>query len=586
MRKIYFQTFILTLAIFVNVNKVLAQKDTSKMNKEVEVVKPYRPNISTANKINQLPIIEDTTRFTPEFNYQINSKPASSKFKSGQFSIPEVKKENELNNGLGYLKAGAGTYNSTYGDLYLSNNQAKNGSFGLRLRHFSSQGTTKLMHGDLVDSPYSDNNGEIYGNQIIGRSTLTGNLSYSRNVFRYYGYPDTIPPSDPSVYPPLPSTYILYPPLLGVKQQFQKAKIQLGFKSNDESDKLNYKGIGWYHFFDSKTGQKEKALGFSANFAYQFEKFKGFLETSYEHYTTKGLLDTTVISPIEDKTVGWFSITPSIQLSGEKWIFNGGFSFYSAGSSIVGEDDIKLYPKIDFNFIPVKDILTLYAGVNGYLKNSNYSTISYENYWVNPVHNILNEDHQYILSAGAKGKINSEFSYKVEVSYEGIKDMHFYVLKNLNPAPPLIFNNSFDLIYDNAGLACIAAELNYIQEKDYYFSFKTKYYNYTLDHLSFAPQMPNFEIEASAGYKINDKVTGFSDLKITGDRYGLIQEPGQDFKYNLKPIYSLNTGADYQLKPKFKIFGRIDNLLNQHYEQLPGYTSQGLRLIAGITYSF
>jgi hypothetical protein len=337
MRKIYFRIFILTLISFVfTLNQVSGQKDSTKLNKEVEVIKPYRPNISIANKLNQLPVIEDTTRFTPEFNYSINSRPISSEFKSGPVSIQEIKTAKDKDNGLGYLKAGAGTYNSTYGDFFLNNNKSVNGSYGLRLKHFSSQGTTKLSKGDIVDSPYSNNKGEIYGNQIIGGSTLSGNLSYERDVFRYYGYPDTIP-----------IRVFSNPPLLGVKQQFQKAKIQVGLKSDDDNKNLlTYKSGLWYHFFDSKTGQQEKAIGLSANFNYQFEKFKGLLETSYEHYTTNGLLDTTITNPIENKKVGWLKVSPSAQFSGEKWTFSGGGSFYSAGSTIVGEDDIKLYQKL------------------------------------------------------------------------------------------------------------------------------------------------------------------------------------------------------------------------------------------------
>ncbi len=576
MKKIYSQIFILILLSFViHINHVFGQKDTTKLNKEVEVIKPYRPNISTANKLNQLPVIEDTARFTPEFNYSIDSRPISSAFKSGPVSIQELKAEADQNNGIGYLKLGAGMYNSTYGDFFLSNNKCKNGSYGLHLKHFSSQGTTKLSKGDIVDSPYSNNKGEIYGNQIIGGSTLSGNLSYDRDVFRYYGYPDVIPVFSS-----------LKPPLLGEKQQFQKAKIQVGLKSNDDSKNLlKYKSGLWYHFFDSKTGQQEKAIGLSADFNYQFEKFKGILETSYEHYTTNGLLDTT-INTIDNKSVGLLKLAPSAQFSGENWVFSGGFSLYSVGSNLVGEDDIKLYPKIEFTFSPVKDILTLYAGINGYLQNCNYSAISYENNWVNPVHNVLNEDHQYILSGGLKGKINKEFNYKVELKYENVNDMHFYVLRSINQASPFTYNNSFDLVYDNTGITNFSAELSYVKDRDYYFLLKGNYYNYTPDHLSFAPQMPDFDIEGTAGIRLNAKITGFTDMKVTGERYGLIITPGENMKINLKPVYQLNVGADYELKSNFKIFGRIDNLLNQHYEQYTGYTSQGLRLIAGITFSF
>lgn len=577
MTKIYYRIFLIIFAfIAANFNPAFGQKDSSKLNKEVEVIKPYRPNISTANKLNQLPDIEDTTRFTPEFNYSIDNKPINTGFKTGPLSIQDIKTEKDQDSGIGYLKVGAGIYNTTLGDFYLNDNKLKNASLGIHLKHLASQGTTRLSKGDLVDSPYSNNSAEIFGSQILGGSTLSGNLSYDRDAFRYYGYSDTVP-TNPA----------LRPPLFGAKQVFQKAEFQVGLKSNEENDsKLKYKSGLWYHYFDTKTGHNENTLGLLANFDYQFEKFKGTLETSYEHLTTKGIQDTSLNNYIDNKREDWLIITPLAEFSGDKWSIKGGFSFYSAASSIIGEGDIKIYPKIDFKFSPVKDIFSIYAGVNGYLEKGNYETISYENYWVNPIHNVLNADHQIILTGGLKGKINKELNYKLELKYESIKDMHFYALRPLSTTPPIVFNNSFDVVYDNAGIASFSAELTYVKGLDYYFSLKGNYYNYTLDRLPFTPDLANFDITGSANVRLNNKLTGFADFKVTGQRYGLMITSAGDKKVELKPLHQLNLGAEYALKPKLKIFGRADNLLNQHYEQWLGYFTQGLRLVAGVVFSF
>jgi len=41
------------------------------IKKEVEVVKPYEPTVSDANKINVLPQIKDSVTIRPAFNYSI-----------------------------------------------------------------------------------------------------------------------------------------------------------------------------------------------------------------------------------------------------------------------------------------------------------------------------------------------------------------------------------------------------------------------------------------------------------------------------------------------------------------------------------
>jgi outer membrane cobalamin receptor len=104
--------------------------------------------------------------------------------------------------------------------------------------------------------------------------------------------------------------------------------------------------------------------------------------------------------------------------------------------------------------------------------------------------------------------------------------------------------------------------------------------------LPFTPDLPNFDVTGSANLRLTKKLSGFSDLKLTGQRYGLLRNPSGDEKIALKPLYQLNAGVEYALKPKLKVFGRADNLLNEHYDQWLGYTTQGLRLLAGITFSF
>jgi hypothetical protein len=577
MTKKYFRLTIISLA-FISISsfQVFGQKDTSKLNKEVEVIKPYRPNISTANKINQLPNIEDTTRFVPEFNYSIDNRPVESTFKNPPLSIQDIKTPKEQDSGLGYLKAGAGIYNTTLGEFYLHNNDLKNGGFGVRLNHLASQGTTKLSKGDRVDSPFSHNTGEIFGNTDIGSTILSGKISYERDAFRYYGYPDTVLIHSP-----------VLPPLLGNSQRFQKAEFEAGLKNSEKSTgKLKYKTGIWYHYFDTKTGQNESSFGLSGDFNYDFEKFKGFLETSYEHLSSKGLLDTSITVPLTSKREDWLILSPGAEFSGEKWSIKGGVSFYSASSNVVGEGDIKLYPKIDVNLIPIKDFLTIYAGINGYLQNDSYEAIAYENYWVNPVHNVLNADHQYVLTGGVKGKINKEFSYNFQLKYEYVKNMHFYYLNSITAATPYIYNNAFEVLYDNAGITNLSLELSYVKDLDYYFSLKGNYYNYSLTDLPFTPDLPDFDVTGTANLRLTKKLSGFSDLKLTGQRYGLLRNPSGDEKIALKPLYQLNAGVEYALKPKLKVFGRADNLLNEHYDQWLGYTTQGLRLLAGITFSF
>ncbi len=571
----YLSTIVLSSLFIFGGNPAEAQRDTTKLNQNVEVVKPYRPSISNVQKINLLPVIEDTTHFTPEFNYSTESYPFNSGFKAYQIGAAEFKGQTYKDNGIGYLKLGAGTYNTTYGDFFLNTPESKIWTLGLRLKHLASQGNAKLTKGDISNASYNTNQAEVFGSCLIGKSTLSSNLTYLRDMIRFYGYPDTIPVvlNSPNVYAPYFDT----------KQIFQKTNFNITLKSNEE-EKLAFNYTFGFRFqhFDTKTEQQENSIGLFANADYGFEKFKGLIESSFDHFTTKGIL----ISPIQDKKDGWLKLAPAVLFSEENLSVKAGVSFYSVFTN-EGSDEARLYPKIDLSYIPVKDILTLYARLDGHLQNYNYSEISYENNWVNPIHNVMNADHRYIFTGGLKGKINQQISYNISAKYDDVKDLHYYILRSANTTPPYIYNNAFDVQYDNAGILNLSMELSYVLGKDYSIKIKGNYYNYSMENNEFAPLLPDFDLFGTANYRLNDRLTAFTDLMITGNRKGLFQAADETNQvYEMKPVFRINLGAEYELKTNLSIFGRIDNLLNQHYELLPGYNSLGLRLMAGVSLSF
>ena len=51
---------------------VFAQSESS-LDKEVEVIKAYQPNVLDAQKITSNPSINDTVNYSPEFDYRIFS---------------------------------------------------------------------------------------------------------------------------------------------------------------------------------------------------------------------------------------------------------------------------------------------------------------------------------------------------------------------------------------------------------------------------------------------------------------------------------------------------------------------------------
>jgi len=584
MKQLYRSILVFILIVALSAVSAVAQKDSTKLNQSVEVMKAYRPSISNTNKVNLLPVIDDTTRFTPEFKYSIESHPLKTGFTASPIGAADVNGLPSKDLGLGYLKLGLGTYSTAYGEFFFNLPKAKIVTFGIHLRHLSSDGKTKLRGGDLVDNPFSRNNAAVFGSLNLGGTVLSADLSYDRDATSYYGYPVAIPQNVPYQY--------------GLKQAYQNGNIKIALKSDEKNESdLKFNGGFNMGYFDAKTGQKQSNGGFFGNFDYNFGTVNGVLDIKYDHFKTDSINIEQQTLP-GTKKEGWVKIAPSVRLDGDNWSLRGGINFVAVQDKSY-KNVTRLYPDFEANFRPIEGILTLYAGFKGDLKNNRYGDIAYENYWADPRHNVHNTDYTYVLSGGLKGKITREISYNVGLMYSKVKDQYFYIMNSYNdmssstiPAP-VIYNNAFDMIYDNAGIFNLSTEFSYVSGKDLSVVLKGNYYSYNLESLPFAPQKPKFDLTASAGFRIIDRLTGFGDFEVIGKRQAmtyyfspLASTLPETKVFTIDPSIQLNLGAAYDLTGKFKLFGRVDNLLNRQNEQWLGYASQGLRLMAGVTFSF
>src|SRR5674476_934160 len=245
--KLYRSISVFLLIVAFSAVTALGQKDSTKLNQSVEVMKAYRPSISNANKVNLMPVIDDTTRFTPEFKYSIESHPIKNGFTATPISAADVNGLPSKDLGLGFLKLGAGTYSTLYGEFFFNLPKSKIATFGLHLRHLSSDGTVRLREDDRVDAPYSQNNAAIFGSVNLGSAILSANLSYDRDAMRYYGYPVAIPAVVPSQF--------------GLSQAYQNGNIRVALKSDEELDSdLKFNGGFNLGYFDAKTGQKQSLI--------------------------------------------------------------------------------------------------------------------------------------------------------------------------------------------------------------------------------------------------------------------------------------------------------------------------------------
>jgi len=583
--RIIFRINLLIVSVIFGTLNAIAQKDTTKLKQEVEVVKAYQPSVSEAIKINDIPKIKTEETEAPTFEYSIFSKPVFSTFDVTPVAAAKMVGEPRPEMKTGLLKLGVGNYLTPYGELFFNSQPDKNSNFGMHFKHLSSFGKMVLLNDDKVKAPQMENVAEIFGKKFWRKSTLSGNLAFDHKSFNYYGYTGnylTDQQKEEMI------------PYYQDKQSFSKGTANVSLKGENLSPSdFNYDfGIN-YHYFRSKTGQSENQTILSGEMTKKYDNTFGLLNTSVTYYRADSIMNNFSNS-FGPKQQILLKINPSVM-----WKTEGARLQLGLNSTIVFDDDaaasLLIWPKVKAEWSPVPQTLTLFAGVDGYLQHNTYSTIATENPYVDPFHDVKNANYKYILSGGIKGKLSSKTNYVTQASYSKINDQHFYILygrdvRNLSSFGPRSLNNTFDWVYDDIKVLKISAEVMHSVSENFTLHLLGNYYAYELKPIEKAWQMPNFELTFSGIYKATDQLKFTTDIFVIGKRTALVGElpvsSAPSMEVTMDPIIDLNAGAEYQFNNSLSFFAKLNNFSYQRYEQWLGYTNKSFNWLVGISYSF
>lgn len=586
-----YKKYIFTLLLGMIAIGLFAQEQDT-LRREVEVTKAYTPTISDANKLNSLPEMDEEEIEKPTFNYNIKSQPVFSNFAVTPLKAATIQTTPQNQRGYGLVRAGLGNYSKPYAEVFFNNLNSKNSVFGIHAKHLSSFGKIELTGGDKVDAPFMTNEVELFLKNTIQRSILSVDLKLNHNAFNYYGYPD-----DPVPAPLLRDDQSIN--YFGTKQTFTKGGIHIDL--DDPSAEMDEEEFGFsadYHYFGTKTEQKEHFANLTFSIRRPLSSGIGLLDAGVEFAQTGNI--TIPADSSMDKT------STTILFAKPAWYFGDKNANVSLGLNawfVLQTDEdtqAKLAPNIRANWVPVDEILKIYAGIDGAFQHNNYSKISYENPFVNPDHNAENGMQQFRFYGGFDGRMSKKTTYKISAEYAISNNQVLYYLNEnyyfdpeYNPAP-LLVDNTFSILYDDMNRLKLNAELLHASSDKLDLLFSVNYYNYKMDKQEEAWNLPTWDATVSIGYKVTEQLSFTADIYLIGDRKALIvEEP--DFlsnsvpvykSYNLDTAFDLNLKGNYQITSKFSLFAQLNNFGFQQYERWFGYPVQSFNALAGISYAF
>jgi hypothetical protein len=520
----------------------------------------YRPVVVDANKINDAPVVVDSTKKLNIKSYNINSKKLATGYDVEPIEAAQMVGEplTKLYNGL--VKIGMGNYKMPYGEVWYNNLRSKEYSAGFRMKHLSSSATLD----DYGFAGFSDNEAGIYGKKFLKEHTLSGNFDYTRNVVHFYGYPDSL------------ANFADHD--AATIQRFNYFGAGAELKSHyTKAERYNHDvRMNYYYLGDS---YKASENNFKVNGSVQTEVLKELLKVnaSVDYYNYKTAADTI------NNTI--ITLNPSFNADGEKYKASIGVT---AAMDIFVKSKFYFYPSIDLSYNIFDNIIIPYAGATGGIQKNSFKSLTDENPFVLSELTMNNTNKKYELFGGLKGTLSSTIAYNAKVSYSSIGNLAMYV----NDTKDLL-SNRFDVIYDDAELLNIGGQISYQQREKLRIGISGSYSNYKMKQELRAWYKPQLEFSLFANYNLQDKIVVKADLFYLGNQFAKTFEPDTTSAIGMKVVpqelkgtLDANLGLEYRYTKKLGFFLDFTNIANYRYYRYSNYPTHRFGFMGGLSYSF
>lgn len=553
-------------ALLVCVSTLLVAQNNKLDSTTVITVEAYQPFLNDAFKIKNNPTIKDTSKIIPTLNYTFINKQLPVAFKIDTIKPAKIVGEPLKKLYRGYAKLGFGTNTTPLFEAYYNSNRSKEYNWGIDVKHLSSEGVS-----GIGNSNFSDNHIGVFGKKFTKQFTLQSKLGYDRNVVNYYGIPNNL----------AKQTFASE----GIEdQRFNKFSVGLGLNRNfTDTNQFDYHTNITYHHIGDLFDVSENNFQLDGKLEkyHKKELYEIGAIVSYNNISNLLNLSNTI-------AVG---LLPQISTQTKKWKFNlGAGIFINSQEFSEKETDFHFYPKAEFKYNVVDDILIPYIGIRGGLINNNLGTFYQDNPFINTnALAPLNSNQKYDIYAGVRGSISNKITFKTSFSKQKIDNQPLYV-KEFNT----ILQNKFAVIYDEIDFINLNAEVTYQQLEKLKFLLITDYYSYNADKELEVWHKPNYKITLSGIYDLEDKIIARVDFFILGKQYAketttLTTTEGSITTASarkLDGIFDANLGFEYRYTKKLSAFLNFNNLFAVRYQRFQDYPTQRFNIMGGLTYSF
>jgi len=579
----------LLIAFAVAAGSLVAQEDNNTLEEQTVVIyNEYSPVLKDASRIQSLPVIADTVKVEPKFEYSVTPTMYRTSFTPSKIPAATVKGEalKPLNTGL--VKVGYGNYISPFAELYVNSKRQKNYSIGIAAQHHSSFGKIKNYLNQKIYSGYDDSNIEAFGKKIFTKSVLSGKVYFSSNGICYYGY-------DPKVYGNTDTinweTFDYVDTRDEVeKQRFNRVGANMTFESQQTGRKhWNYKFDAGYQYFFTKTKDWQHKVDLTANVGRSVKNISYGIDLNYLFNANKIVLhgnNENQIPEVANNKDMLVNAKPYFRFENEKWNIKAGAKLIYSD----GDNTFYIYPDV-YAQLNVSNTLLPYISYGGHLENNNLEFISTVNPFVNSYPAYFNTSYQHEVDLGLKAILSKKIYLHVNANYSHINNMVFFVNDTTIP-----LHNKFKMEYmdvDRVGAYAelsmreLAPGLDIMLKAHYYYYLKladVSTHNAIDDSRPW--QKPDLDISLRAAYRLTNKISFGVEGYFLNRCYAKEYVEGVQYAKKMKAVVDVNLFGEYKFDDNFSVFLYLNNIACQRYYIWNNYRAQGFNALVGLTYIF
>jgi len=177
------------------------------------------------------------------------------------------------------------------------------------------------------------------------------------------------------------------------------------------------------------------------------------------------------------------------------------------------------------------------------------------------------------------------------VDFRRIDNQYFFVNKEYDLANPQVYmpganyslyTNRFNVVYGSASRVKMGIRANYNLKKMVNVELKWAYNGWNVTNQQFAWNKPKYEAQLNTDIRINPNLTVSANMFYEGIRYAKLGNAA----YLMHDKVDINLGLNYSYTNWLTVFGKINNLINNQYQDFYGYDNQGTNMMIGAAFSF